>query len=89
MVRNKEFSLTIVSIFQSRNKRNLILKGNENLNLMAENRSKKEVIWIDLLLHLDLSINKGTYNFYQKLFLSTSLTLFKIIQGNQLVEKQG
>ena len=56
---------------------------------MAENRSKKEVIWIDLLLHLDLSINKGTYNFYQKLFLSTSLTLFKIIQGNQLVEKQG
>ena len=56
---------------------------------MAENRYKKEVIWIDLLLHLDLSKNKGTYNFYQKLFLSAFLTLLKIIQGNQHVEKQG
>ena len=79
----------VVAIFQSRNKRNLILKGNENLNLMAKNRSKKEVIWIDLLLHLDLSKNRGTYNFYQKLFLSACLTLFKIIQSNQLVEKPG
>ena len=79
----------VVAIFHSRNKRNLILKGNENLNLMAKNRSKKEVIWIYLLLHLDLSKNRGTYNFYQKLFLSACLTLFKIIQSNQLVEKQG
>ena len=44
----------------SENGRILILKGNETLNLMVEKKSQKEIIWINLPLHLDGSRNKGT-----------------------------
>ena len=77
----------LLQSFSSRNEKILILNENETLNPRVEKRSKKEVIRIDLPLHLDQSRNRGTYNFYQKLFLLTSFTFLKIIQGNQHVEK--